>query len=193
MALARTDITHTRRELARGIAGAGVAIALSRHVAGAVTAVEANGIPSGGIGLTRAAWEAIYGSGEATQAFGKYTDPTYGGPIYMGLTAEGDLVDFIEVQWQEVSQLGGIPEESAGNQVRALLPEDAEQVEAFFLPATPAGPLALRAQRWTSAALGELTGRDAILVIYQEEERQMNPGSPVLMAALAATIAIEDE
>ena len=193
MALAFTDYTRSRRDLARGIAGAGVAIALSRHVAGAVTAVEADGIASGGIGLTRAAWEAIYGTGEATQSFGKYTDPTYGGPIYMGLAAEGDVVDFIEVQWQEVSQLGGIPEESAGNQVRALLPEDAVLAEGFFLPATPDGPLALRAQRWTSAALGSRTGRDAILVVYQEEQRQMNPGSPAVMAALAATIAIEDD
>lgn len=188
MALAIMDSTRTRRQLARGIAGAGVAIALSRHVAGAVTAVEAAGVASGGIGLTRPAWEAIYGRGPAG-AFGRYTDPTYGGPIYVGL--DGGLVGVINVHWQGVSQPGGIPETAAGNQVRALLPEDAVLAERFCLPAMPGGAPVLRAQRWTSAALGELTGRDAILVVYEDEPRQMNAGNTVLTAALAVTITLE--
>lgn len=186
--------TPTRRDLARSLAGAGVALALTRSLGAA--ARQSNGIASRGIGLSRTEWEAIYGPGEATQSLGMYTDPEYGGPIYVGLdfvNFDDGLVHFIELQWQNTTQLGGISPEMAGNQVIGMLPDDARRREGFTLLPTPGGPIALRAQRWTSATLGDTTdGRTSVLVTYQEKQAAMNPASGMKTIVTAATLAVED-
>jgi hypothetical protein len=187
------SIARSRRDLVKGLAGAGMAFALARSFA---VARQANGIASGGIGLTRAEWEAIYGPGEALQTFARYTDPAYGGPIYVGMDFENvddGLVEFIELQWANLNQLGGMRQEYAEDATRGLLPDDARLHETFYMPATPGGPIALRSQRWTSAALADLTGdRMSILIIFQEKTGQINPDSPVEIIVTAATIAVED-
>jgi len=174
------------------MAGAGVGLALAGRLA---AARQTNGIASKGIGLTRTRWDDLYGPGEATQSLGKYTDPTYGGPIFVGLdfvAFDDGLVDFIEVQWANLNQIGGLRQDAGDAAVRPPLPDDARLRETFTMPATPGGPISLRAQRWTSASLGDVTGgRASILVVFQEKTGQLNPGTPMEIIATAATIAVE--
>lgn len=126
-------------------------------------------IDSGGIGLTRAAWEEIHGPGvqvETVNAFfdelftyedGRYTvafsDTKPGG--------EADaLVLFLEVAWTVA-----VPEEEALRAWMALLPTDAERIGTPFVgPSTPAGPMDLYIALYASPSLATVPyGPDSTL------------------------------
>ena len=121
-------------------------------------------VVSGGIGLSRADWEAAHGPGDAGQNYVVYEGGTY------FVQFRGDVVSFIEYGWQEP----GVPLATAEGAVRDFIPSDARLTEAFSAPATAGGPIGLYMQRYTSRALvdgvpelgPEATG--SILVIYSE-------------------------
>lgn len=189
------DGSLTRRTLTRLMTAGGVAFAAGRatHL---TAATQESGIASGGIGLTKTAFEAYFGPGEATQSYGKYIDPTYGGPIYVGfdfVNHPDGLLDFLELQWSGVSQAGGLSESTAAYEVSTVLPADAVIRKRYWMGATPGGPIALRSEEWTSASLAGLRGgKGSILVTYQVKTGSLNPGSPMQEIITAATIAAEE-
>lgn len=192
---ASLDGTLTRRTLTGILAAGSLALATGASLR-TVTAAQSNGVTSGGIGLTRTEFERYFGAGEATQNYARYTDPTYGGPIYVGydfVNFPDGLLDFLELQWSGVSQAGGLAEATAAYEVSTVLPADAVFRKRYRMGATPGGPIALRAEEWTSASLAAVrNGKGSILVTYQVKTGSLNPGSPMQEYMTAATIAIEE-
>jgi hypothetical protein len=186
----------SRRTLARMVASGSLAASIgATNHAPLIARAQTNGVASGGIGLTRTEFESYFGPGEATQSYAKYTDPTYGGPIYVGYDfvryPDGMLI-FLELQWNMVSQAGGLSVEIAANEVATVLPADARFVRGFWMGATPGGPISLRSEEWTSASLATARGgKGSILVTYQQHTGQLNPGSGMNEIVTAASIAIE--
>ena len=184
----------SRRTLTRSLAVGGLALATGM-TSRATAVAQGNGVASGGIGLTRAEFERYFGPGEATQNYAKYTDPTYGGPIYVGydfVHFTDGLLNFLELQWRGVSQAGGLTVGTAVDEVATVLPADAQFVRQFWMGATPDGPIALRSEEWTSASLATARGgRGTILVTYQQKTVQLNPGSDPGEIVTAASIAVE--
>ena len=125
---------------------------------------QTDGVESGGIGLTRAAWEDRHGPGEAGQNYVTYE----GGAYYVQF--RGDVVSFLEFGWDDP----GVAFDAAEAAVLAFLPTDARLVETFYAPATAGGPISFLLHRYDSPALADAlpgTGNPAtggILVIYQE-------------------------
>ena len=157
-------------------------------IGSATSAAQTVDIDSGGIGLSRDAWEQTYGEGEALQSLVRYKTAK-GFPLYVGF--EDDRVAHIEFRYSEGTQLGGLTEDDVIAQVEQALPNDAILIDEFVVPATPEGPVALRAQRWGSNALGDVTGGEtSILVIYQEKTVQQNPGSDPQVVIPAVTLTI---
>ncbi|HEV2072565.1 MAG TPA: hypothetical protein VGR29_02890 [Thermomicrobiales bacterium] len=189
------DSLYSRRSLTWGLALLGIAASIGSRTRD-VAALQSNGIQSGGIGLSRSEWENIYGPGEATQSHGLYVEPTFGGPIYAGFdfsAFEDGLLEFLEFQWTNVSQSGGLSPEDTVARVSAALLADAQHRETYFMGATPGGPITLRSERWTSRELDMVTnGRASILVTCQEKPISF-PGTdrPNATAVTVATIAVE--
>jgi hypothetical protein len=125
---------------------------------------QADGVGSGGIGLSREDWEELHGPGEAAQNYVAYEGGTY----YVQF--QGDIVSFLEFGWDDP----GVALAEAEAAVRELLPTDARLAESFAAPATAGGPISLLMHRYDSPALVDAllasgnrpTG--GILVIYQE-------------------------
>ena len=114
-------------------------------------------IDSGGLGLTRSAWEAIHGPGTLTDISAPVYDEMFAweGDVttyvaFEGSKTEGDDVAmFIELVWGDAA----VPFEEARAAAEALLPADATMGEFYPAPPTPGGPVALHAFRYTSDAL----------------------------------------
>jgi len=136
---------------------------------GTDAAAGQRGFESGGVGLTRAEWEAIHGGGEVCQ-----DSVTYGGRYVVQFA--GDAVSFIELGWEERAG-GGVATDAARAEVEALLPDDADRVETFFAPPTLGGPVGLTVERYQSDGLPDRypstqsSPSGGIAVIYQETGR----------------------
>jgi hypothetical protein len=158
--------------------------------------MQSNGVTSGGIGLTRTEFERFFGPGEATQSYGLYRDPTYGGPIYVGFDFvhfDDGLLDFLELQWASVSQAGGLSQDQAAYEVSTVMPSDVVLRKRYVMGATPGGPIGLRSEEWTSVSLGAVAGgRSSILVTYQERTGSLPGSSGMDFIVSAATIAVEE-
>jgi hypothetical protein len=163
---------------------------------GIAALAQSNGIVSGGIGLSRTEFERYFGPGEATQSHGLYRDPTYGGPIYAGfdfLMFDDGLLDFLELQWADVSQAGGLSQDQAAFEVSTVMPADAVFRKRYIMAPTPGGPIGLRSEEWTSASLGTVWGgRSSILVTYQERTGSLPGSTGMDFIVSAATIAVEE-
>jgi hypothetical protein len=128
------------------------------------TAAPDTEIESGGVGLTRTAWGGLHGSGVRSGQVITYEDGRY------DVAFAQRFVIFIETGWEED---GGVTVAAAIDEVHGLLPADAELLESFTLPATESGPIALAAERYESAALGDrlehlsVPRTVSILVVYQ--------------------------
>jgi hypothetical protein len=122
-------------------------------------------IDSGGIGLSRSAWEREHGKGTRAGAVELYENGTYAVAITDG------FVTFVERGWEDQ---GGIAVTDASDAVRALLPADAKLVSTYYLPSTPGGPIGLAVERYESASLAArleplaLGWDGSIVVVYQE-------------------------
>jgi len=184
----------SRRSLTRLITTGALAVSAG-PTSRAALAAQTNGVASGGIGLTRTEFERYFGPGEATQRYAKYTVPTYGGPIYVGYDfanfADG-MLNFLELQWDMINQIGGLTVDIAVSEVLTVLPDDATHVRQFWMGATPGGPISLRSEEYTSASLAATrNGRGTILVTYQERTGQLNASSGLSQIVTAASIATE--
>lgn len=189
------DSQLSRRVLARMIVAGGLAASTGAAPSTLAARAQTNGIDSGGIGVTRVEFEQFFGPGTATQEYMEYTDPTYGGPIYVGydvVHVADSLLNFLELQWSGVSQAGGLSVQMAADEVATVLPADARFVRQFWMGATPGGPIALRSEEWSSASLAAARdGKGTILVTYQQKGVQLNPGSGTSQIVTAASIAVE--
>ena len=121
-----------------------IVAALAPSVIGLARAAgQVDGVRSGGIGLPRAAWDETHGPGEVGQSLVTYEGGTY------TVGFQGDIVAFVEVGWEAP----GVAAAEAEAAVRDLIPSDARLVDTFAAPATAGGPIALRLDRYESAAL----------------------------------------
>ena len=140
-------------------------VALAAPASGSALGLgQADGVESGGIGLSRADWEDRHGPGVAGQTYVTYE----GGAYYVQF--QDDVVSFVEFGWQDP----GVAFDQAEDAVREFLPADARLDERFYAPATAGGPISFLLHRYDSPALADAlpgTGNPAtggILVIYQE-------------------------
>ena len=133
--------------------------------AGAAVSHQGSDVSSGGIGLSRADWEDLHGTGEVGQ-----TLVTYGEGRYT-VGFQDDTVSFMELGWEDQ---GGIATDDARATIVDLLPSDARDVETFVAPPTAVGPIGMSIDRYESDALLDAfstTGNaptGSIIVIYQE-------------------------
>jgi hypothetical protein len=148
-------------------AAALVALPTVRHPSG--VAARQGAFESGGIGLSRAEWEAVHGPGDVGQNY-----VTYEGGRYFVQFA-GGAVSFIELGWED---RGGVDATVALAEAEALLPADAAFLETFYAPPTGGGPVGLTIDRYESAALpdrfpeAQQPPTGSILVVYQESQGQ---------------------
>jgi hypothetical protein len=162
--------------------GAGALVVLPgvRDPSGA--AARQGAFESGGIGLSRAEWEAVHGPGDVGQNYVTYE----GGRYYVQFV--GDAVSFIELGWED---RGGVDAPDALAEVEALLPADAGFLETFLAPPTGGGLVGLTIDRYESEALPDRfpdaqpppTG--SILVVYQETPGQDRFEPSVTRASIA--------
>ena len=155
-------------------------------VSGTFSSGAAQGDDSGGIGLDRADWEEVYGDGEAGQNLMEYrTRDSL--PIYVGF--DSSVVAFIEVDLTGADG-GGLAEELAVGLVEQLMPTDADVRESFTMPATPSGPIGLRAETWDSEWLEDNVDedRETVLVVYQEQQAEESMD----IVVTTVTMSLED-
>ena len=170
------------------LAAVGVVIGTAGAAAQGGEAIE-----SGGIGLTRAAWEAAHGSGEPVEVPWVFGDlyAYEGGAYYVRFAdvkpggEDEAKVTYVEVVWDG----GGTTYEEASASVAALLPADVRRpTDVFRAPPTPGGPIDFLVMRYVSPALDAVNPEPLdlpaeILVIYHARTTELDtpPGSqPVI-------------
>ena len=169
------------------LAAVGIVIGTATAAAQAGEAIE-----SGGIGLTRAAWEAAHGPGAPIEIPFVFGDlyAYEGGTYYVqfeaakpGGEAEATLI-YLEVVWGG----GGATYEEANVAVRSLLPADVGRpTDVFRAPPTPGGPVDLMMERYASPSLDAVNPEPLdlpaeILIIYHVHTSELDtpPGAQPL-------------
>jgi len=110
----------------------------------AVGVRQGDEVGSGGIGLSRADWDELHGTGEVGQTLVTYEDGRY------SVGFRDDAVSFLELGWEDQ---GGVDADEARATIADLLPSDARAVETFVAPPTAAGPIGMSIDRYESDAL----------------------------------------
>lgn len=169
---------------------------------GAPTTAPDGGIASGGIGLTRAAWEAAHGRGEPVEIAHPLSDLIYAyedGTYHVAFSdakpgAEAEaVVLFVEMAWA-----GGISVAEAEDAARALLPVDAVATGPPYvgLP-TPDGPIALTLRPYASAALDgvpygapDVSFGPGLLVAYHESSTETGAGDQLVVETTVSRLSI---
>lgn len=143
---------------------------------------QAGDMTSGGIGLSREAWEGIHGPGAPTETAPPPYGTLYGyedGAFYVAFEGSksdaADVVMSIEVARGEE----GVTYEDTFAVVDGLVPVDAELTEAYPAPPTPGGPVGLNVLRYASASLDEVPHGSGILtpnflVVVHERVEEIN-------------------
>ena len=169
----------SRRSVVQSAAIAGLALAPGRRV----LARQAGGIDSGGIGMTRPEWEAVFGPGEPGQSYMIYTYPTFSATMHVGVDTTVDaagIVDYFYIPLATTPVDNGLDRGLALSMIASLLPHDARQRETFVRNETPGSLMMVTTEIWTSRSLGKvLDGRRTMLVRYTE-----GPGSGVTLATI---------
>jgi hypothetical protein len=149
---------------------------------------------SGGLGLTRAEWEAAHGTGEAAEgpaipfdAVYAYENDAYVVSFSGSKEEESSVVMYIELAWPEP-----IAWAAAVEAAERLLPADAEPTGAYAAPPTPSGPTALTIQQFESEWLSGVsygTGQlhPDILVIYHQQVVDLTT-PPALQQSFETTV-----
>lgn len=112
---------HSRRRFVSSLTGLGAALAAGPSLAGLrQLAAQEDPAWSGGLGLTRAEFENIVGSGTLVDEFVRYDDPLYRNGAIHALY-DGDVLTFMEIDVSETSS-GGVIQEAARDHGRSLAP-----------------------------------------------------------------------
>jgi hypothetical protein len=151
-------MSMSRRAMVAGSAVASIAGFAKRTEALALAAPAT----SAGLGLSRAEIESVYGAGVAGQSFMVYIDPVHGVDLHIGY--DNDAVDYIWLSIGDEQTMTGLAMGQAGQLVMSLLPSDAQLQETYISQESPGSIAHLETTRYTSAWLGEILGRDSVLV-----------------------------
>lgn len=148
----------SRRTLLQGTTAAAASLALP----GAAHAATRQDVQSGGLGLTRAEIEAIYGQGQPGQSYMVYTDPMFGAELHIGY--EEDVADYMWLSLGNEQDWTGTLLEDAWYLVATLLPADARLRESYVMQETPGSMGQTEIVRFTSRLLDDVLGdRSSIL------------------------------
>jgi hypothetical protein len=153
----------------------------------AVGARQGDEVNSGGIGLSRADWDELHGTGEVGQTLVTYEDGRY------AIGFRDDAVSFLELGWEDQ---GGTDPDEARATVADILPSDALAVETFVAPPTTAGPIGMTIDRYQSDALLDAfstTGNaptGSIIVMYQETSATGQPEPAVSRATITIGVGV---
>jgi hypothetical protein len=176
------------RTLMMAVVFLSVFIAAMTHV----NAKTQQDLESGALGLTRSQIEAKWGAAtepvempghpiyESTYAYGSEEAMTY--VSYRDINGE-EVAVYVEFNWFG----DGVTEAVARDTVESLLPADAVLTEIYVAPATPDGPIAFVANRYTSDALARAYANilaPEILVIQQEAWNDAAGSSAVMSFSL---------
>ncbi|MGH2562436.1 MAG: hypothetical protein ACRDJH_25540 [Thermomicrobiales bacterium] len=179
---------------------------------GCVVAVSAVGFPharaqedgsidSGGLGLTRAAFEAEYGPGEPVETPPAIYDEVYAygteeGMIYVAYegskTEADDVVVYLEFAWGG----DGATEDEAKAIAERFLPADFTFAGGYFAPPTPDGPTALMTFHYLSDALASVpygTGTlppDILVIYFQTLTDVSQPGSQPIAETSVTSVSL---
>jgi hypothetical protein len=120
-------------------------------------AQETDEFDSGGLGLTRSAWEETHGEGTLADVVSSPFDEIYGyndGAYYVVFEGSKDPAESVALDVEAVWEGEGIEFEAAMEAVAGLLPADAERVGSpYFAVPTPDSPIGLIAWYYTSESL----------------------------------------
>lgn len=159
---------------------------------GDLPSLDATGEP-GGIGLSRQDWEAVYGSGQATQVGTFYTNvtlPETGSDVLVRFTPDDQQIAFLEFSYDELGRAGGVSPSEAEGQSSGAIPIDSQLLEQFDLPATPEGPIALRIHHWESETVAALGGPNgSVMTMFQviPTQQDFETASKSVVARMALT------
>jgi hypothetical protein len=117
---------------------------------------------SGGIGLTLAEVEELYGPAETGQGL-RYVTTEDGIQMNLGMAEDDETVTSIQIFFPEEGE-GAILLEDAITLAESLLPADVELDRSFEPPATGAGHPIMHSYLWDSEWLDDQTGSDQVLV-----------------------------
>ena len=132
------------------------------------TAGETQALDSGGLGISREAWDAVHGPGDPIDminpVWGELTAfPFDGGMYYVAFSGSkekgGETVVSIEVAFET----GLTSDEEVYAIVDPLLPSDAEFADSYYLPPSPGALSAIQVTRYESAGLGSVPYADITL------------------------------
>jgi hypothetical protein len=179
----------TRRHFVTLTAGAAAALGVESALAQATPA----GSPvtmtaaAGGIGMTRADWEALAGSGEPAGDFLVYTSPIDGAtPVTVGYT--DDIVTFVEYDFTVAGDTG-IARGDAEAMIAASLPTDSAVHGQYLIPAMGGAGDTYQATSFTSESLSTtLPDATGVMAIQTTLNTGVNPDPTQYTMVTAATI-----
>ena len=117
---------------------------------------------SGGIGLSLAELEELYGASQEGQGL-RYVTTEDGIQMNLGMNEDRELVTSIQIFFPEGGE-GAILVEDAMALAESLLPTDIELELSFEPPTTGAGHPIMNSYLWNSEWLNDQVGSDQILV-----------------------------
>ncbi len=171
--------TQTRRTLLKRSAGLA---ALAGIPAFRAVAAQSD-IDSGGIGLTRDAWEAIVGAGTPLGDLVTYPNPDLDGFTILA-QFDGDRLTHLEFTYGEIQE-DGLPEDDVRAQVLGALPSDAGLVETFPVTEVNRDAPQYRVERFISEQLGAMSNGLASILLVTQYEIQPDAGTIVTRVSLA--------
>jgi hypothetical protein len=147
-------------------------IGIGAPVPSRIAVSQTSTIASGGLGLSRSEWEAVFGAGEPGQSYMIYTYPTFGATMHVGVDTTVNttgIVDYFYIPLAETPVDTGLDRELTLSMIASLLPHDSRLRESFVRTETPGSLMMVTTELWSSRSLGlVLDGRRSILVRYTE-------------------------
>jgi hypothetical protein len=132
-------------------------LAAALTISSLTLAQETSDFDSGGLGLTRSAWEDSHGEGTLTDIVSSPFDEIYSyddGALYVVFEGSKDPAGSVALDIEAIWEGEGIEFEAAMDAVAGLLPADAERVGSpYFAIPTPDAPTGLISWYYTSESL----------------------------------------
>jgi hypothetical protein len=173
----------SRRSVLHGLASLPVA----GLAASASQAFAQLGKDSGGLGLTQAEWEAVFGPGQPGQSFLYYLDPATGAEMHVGY--DNGVIDYYWISFGDSQLLTGIEVDLAMKLIDSLMPVDARLRETYVANESPGSLARVETWRMTSRWLDDqLDGRASYLVSLTVAPNPNGGGD----TAVRATAVVEE-
>lgn len=165
----------TQRLSRRTMIASGTVAASGLVLPGAMRAMVRQEVQSGGIGLTMAEIEGLYGPGQPGQSYMVYTDPMYGVELHIG--HENQVADYVWLVLGDEQSFEGVSLDDAWHLIITLLPGDARLRENYAMQETP-GSLGLTeitrlTSRWLDEVLDDRASILASVTSYPLDQGQV--------------------